>query len=253
MKKQISSIKNIKINFHYEIEKFFIEEKKITQWISKIISLHSKKPKELNIIFCNDAYLLDINKQYLQHDYYTDIITFQHDPEQVYGDLYISIDRVNDNAIELHIDAEWELLRVIIHGVLHLIGFKDKTKKEQQSIRDAEDAALAIYKQDFLLENHYYDQVYDVVSRIPVGRVTNYGAIADYLALGSARMVGWALNNLKQARDHVPAHRVVNARGELSGRLYFGENRMAQLLESEGVEIVDDKIQDFKKYFWQPE
>ena len=92
-----------------------------------------------------------------------------------------------------------------------------------------------------------------MVSTIPKGRVTNYGAISDFLALGSARMVGYALNNLKENRNHIPAHRVVNVKGELSGKLYFGGNTMQELLESEGVQIKDDKIQNLDKHFWRPE
>lgn len=99
-------------------------------------------------------------------------------------------------------------------------------------------------------EPTYYDLVYQVTRRIPVGRVSTYGAIADFLALGSARMVGWALNrNLHE----VPAHRVVNRKGELSGRAYFSPpSKMQLLLEQEGVIIKDDKVQNFKEVFWHP-
>lgn len=103
-------------------------------------------------------------------------------------------------------------------------------------------------------KNSYFEQVYEVTRLIPHGRVTNYGAIADYLALGSARMVGWALNkcNWEQA-DPVPAHRVVNRKGELSGRAAFPTPTMMQgLLENEGVKVVDNKVQDFKKLLWIP-
>lgn len=249
----MAKIKKIICDFHYIDITLQIEEKKIIQWISSVISQYTKPAKELNIIFCNDEYLLGINRQFLNHDYYTDIITFPHSEEEVYGDLYISIDRVKENAKQLKNDEELELLRVIIHGVLHLIGFKDKTKAEIKAIRLAEDEALTLYRKQFLLENHYYDQVYAVVSTIPKGRVTNYGAISDFLALGSARMVGYALNNLKENRNHIPAHRVVNVKGELSGKLYFGGNTMQELLESEGVQIKDDKIQNLDKHFWRPE
>ena len=86
---------------------------------------------------------------------------------------------------------------------------------------------------------------------IPFGRVTNYGAIADFLALGSARMVGWALN--KSSLLKIPAHRVVNSKGELSGRMQFPTpTTMQELLEQEGIEVVDHKIQNFKDVFWHP-
>ncbi len=102
--------------------------------------------------------------------------------------------------------------------------------------------------------NNYFEQVFEVTRLIPHGRITNYGAIADYLSLGSARMVGWALNKCNwQAEDPVPAHRVVNRKGELSGRGHFPHPTMMQeLLESEGVKVVDDKVQDFKKLLWIP-
>lgn len=98
----------------------------------------------------------------------------------------------------------------------------------------------------------YYEKVYEVVAAIPLGRVTNYGAIADYLALGSSRMVGWALNQCHGAVP-IPAHRVVNRLGELSGRMMFATpDLMQERLESEGVKIRDNKVVDFKHVFWHP-
>jgi len=97
----------------------------------------------------------------------------------------------------------------------------------------------------------YYDKVFRVTEAIPFGRVTNYGAIADFLALGSARMVGWALN--KCAHLSIPAHRVVNRKGELSGRNQFPHpDLMQELLENEGIEIVNNKIINFTEVFWHP-
>ncbi len=101
-------------------------------------------------------------------------------------------------------------------------------------------------------EPTYYDLVYAVVRHIPPGRVSTYGAIADYLALGSARMVGWALNNSISA-DDVPAHRVVNRKGELTGRNHWPTPTMMQeMLEQEGVKVVDNRVQDFRRKFWHP-
>ncbi len=98
----------------------------------------------------------------------------------------------------------------------------------------------------------YHEKVFSVTKKIPRGRVTNYGAIADFLALGSARMVGWALNQ-SHFREDIPAHRVVNSKGELSGRLQFTTpTLMQELLEKEGVEIVKDKVKNFKEHFWHP-
>lgn len=102
-------------------------------------------------------------------------------------------------------------------------------------------------------DSNYFEKVFFVTKNIPRGRVTTYGAIADYLALGSARMVGWALNKCNYAVENVPAHRVVNRKGELSGRNQFSTPTMMQeLLENEGVTIVKDKIVDFQKHFWHP-
>ena len=100
--------------------------------------------------------------------------------------------------------------------------------------------------------SHFYDRVYEVVRLIPYGKVTSYGAIANYLgAKRSARLVGYAMNN---AHDkNVPAHRVVNRNGLLTGKHHFqGTNLMQQLLESEGVEVYNDQIQNFKSVFWDP-
>jgi len=100
----------------------------------------------------------------------------------------------------------------------------------------------------------FFEKVYEVVRLIPYGRVTSYGAIAEYLGTkGSARMVGWAMNQAHSDTNPVPAHRVVNRIGMLSGKHHFGgSNVMQELLESEGIEIVDDQIQNFDKVFWNP-
>ncbi len=99
----------------------------------------------------------------------------------------------------------------------------------------------------------YYDLVFELTRLIPEGRVSTYGAIADSLALGSARMVGWALNKCIGPNSDVPAHRVVNRKGELSGRIHFSTpTRMQELLEAEGVEIKEDKVVNFQECFWHP-
>ncbi len=101
-------------------------------------------------------------------------------------------------------------------------------------------------------DKHYYEWVYEVTRQVPAGRVTTYGAISDYLALGSARMVGWALRQLRP-EDRVPAHRVVNHKGELSGRHHFvPPSRMQQLLEEEGTEVRDNRVADFSIRLWKP-
>ncbi len=101
----------------------------------------------------------------------------------------------------------------------------------------------------------FFQKVYEVVKRIPYGRVTTYGAIAGFLgSKGSARMVGWALNSSKYNLKSIPAHRVVNRQGLLTGKRHFGgNNTMKELLESEGITIVDDVIVDLDKVLWIPE
>ena len=100
----------------------------------------------------------------------------------------------------------------------------------------------------------FYDRVYEVVRLIPPGRVTSYGAIAAYLGSGqSSRMVGWAMNNAHGQEKYVPAHRVVNRNGLLTGKHHFGtSNAMQELLEAEGIKVEDDQILNFDKHFWNP-
>lgn len=242
------------IQFHFNIELFDFNTRKVSQWILKIIELHHKVTGDINIIFCDDKFLLEMNIKYLQHNYYTDILSFPLGSEYIDGELYISIDRVKENAIKYKEDHEWELLRVIIHGILHFLGYSDKSPKEKKIMQVKEAEALRFYKDEFIKSDHYFDQVYDMVRCIPQGKVCSYGTIANYLSLGSARMVGWALNQLKGNVTDIPAHRVVNAKGELSGRLMFGDNgeRMGKLLKKEGVLIENYKVKNLEKFFWQP-
>jgi methylated-DNA-protein-cysteine methyltransferase-like protein len=102
-------------------------------------------------------------------------------------------------------------------------------------------------------QTNFFERVYEVAKQIPYGRVTSYGAIAKFLgAARSARMVGWAMN-ASHAMEDVPAHRVVNRKGLLTGKFHFdGTNLMQQLLENEGIKVVDNQIVDFEKYFWDP-
>jgi len=102
-------------------------------------------------------------------------------------------------------------------------------------------------------KEHYFQRVYDITSLIPRGKISTYGAIADFLALGSARMVGWALNHCHSYDDIIPAHRVVNRLGELSGRLHFASpTLMQERLESEGVKIKNNKVVEMNDIFWHP-
>jgi probable rRNA maturation factor len=116
-------------------------------FISKIFKQEQCKLQSLTYIFCSDEYLLQINKASLQHDYYTDIITFDlsDSPHQITGEIYISTDRVRDNAATLGVSIKEELHRVIFHGALHLCGYKDKTPKYAKEMRAAEDKFLQRY------------------------------------------------------------------------------------------------------------
>ncbi|MDP9048146.1 MAG: MGMT family protein [Bacteroidota bacterium] len=104
-----------------------------------------------------------------------------------------------------------------------------------------------------MMDDNFFDRVYEVARLIPPGRVTSYGAIASYLGTkGSSRMVGYAMQACGKALPPVPAHRVVNRQGLLTAKFHFGGNRMEQMLESEGVKVIDDQVQDFKAHFWDP-
>ncbi|HEY5327918.1 MAG TPA: rRNA maturation RNase YbeY [Mucilaginibacter sp.] len=118
----------------------------IRQWVTSTIQAEGYKLKQLSYIFCHDNYLLQINRQYLNHDTYTDIITFDNsDIEKVIiGDIFISIDRIRENAAKLNITETDELHRVIIHGALHLLGYKDKTSVTKQKMTQKEDFYLKV-------------------------------------------------------------------------------------------------------------
>lgn len=135
------------VSFFYEETKFKIRKaKKIKLWIDKIIKQEKNLLQQVNIIFCSDSYLYEINLQHLQHDTLTDIITFDYSPQKQYiqADLYISIERVKENAKKFKISIFNEILRVIAHGIMHLIGYNDKTNKEKEIMRNKEDQYIKL-------------------------------------------------------------------------------------------------------------
>ncbi len=134
------------INYHFEdVDNLLPTPEAITTWIEKVIALHNAQLGTIQYIFCSDDYLHQINLEYLDHDTLTDIITFPYaKPPIVAGDIFISTERVADNAIDRDIPFQQELRRVIIHGILHLCGFGDKSPEESQRMRQLEDQALAI-------------------------------------------------------------------------------------------------------------
>lgn len=120
------------------------------EWLIAVAKAHNATIHEINYILVSDQYLLKLNQNYLDHDTYTDIITFPYDPDEhkdLGGDIYISIERVVENAEEYEVGFEDELARVMAHGLLHLVGFEDKTDAAQKEMRAAEDAALELRKQ----------------------------------------------------------------------------------------------------------
>lgn len=135
------------IQFVEENVKFPLPNKNLTKkWIKLVIEASQKKVGDICIIFCDDEYLLNINRQYLNHDYYTDIITFDYvEGNKISGDLFISLDTVKSNSVKFSESFELEAKRVIIHGILHLLGLKDKTETEALEMRLAENRALELY------------------------------------------------------------------------------------------------------------
>ncbi len=118
------------------------------KWLEDIILSEGKKTGEINYIFCDDEYLLKINQDYLQHDYYTDIITFDYvKGKTISGEIFVSLQRISDNASTLSRDYEEELKRVLAHGILHLAGYKDKTEEEEKEMRRMEDLYLTKFKE----------------------------------------------------------------------------------------------------------
>ena len=134
------------VHFFNEDVSYVLKDKmKLKNWVKIIIEQHQKSLGEVNFVFCSDEYLHEMNVEYLQHDTLTDIITFDYcDGNTVSGDLFISIDRVKDNASDLKIKLTDELHRVMIHGVLHLIGFKDKSQQDAATMRSQEEKSLIL-------------------------------------------------------------------------------------------------------------
>ena len=140
---------NAEISFFVEGDiqhPFLDQENEYRQWLIKVAEAEKKTVKLLNYIFCSDECLLDINIKYLGHDYYTDIITFPYQQDQfIESDLYLSIDRIEDNAKEYGETFHNELLRVMVHGLLHLMGYGDKTEEDTRIMREKEDYYIAVF------------------------------------------------------------------------------------------------------------
>ena len=114
-------------------------------WFGKICHTEGKLLGDVSVVFCSDTYLLELNKRHLQHDFFTDIITFDYsEGDRVAGDLFVSVDRVYENADAYNVSRETELHRFSVHGILHLLGYKDKTPQEVAVMREKENEALAL-------------------------------------------------------------------------------------------------------------
>jgi len=135
------------ISFHSHRISFSVKSPlKTRRWIEQVAELEQRRISSLSYIFCSDKYLLSINQKYLNHNTLTDIVTFDlAEDAEIEGEIYISVERVKENAVKYAVDFEEELHRVIIHGLLHLIGYKDKTASQKAQMRKKEQACLSLY------------------------------------------------------------------------------------------------------------
>lgn len=125
-----------------------IRRRDTTRWLRSVAALHGFTIGEVGYVFCNDEKILEVNRQYLSHDYYTDIITFDYtEGSVIHGDIFISLDTVRSNAVQQHTDYEEELHRVIVHGVLHLCGIDDKGPGQRAVMERAENDALRLWRE----------------------------------------------------------------------------------------------------------
>ncbi len=133
------------ITFHVENISFKLSNRRrLKAWIKQVVTDEAKVLGDVNYIFCSDDYLFSINKTYLNHDYFTDVITFDYSEQlAISGDIFISVDTVRTNAIEYNVSFEDELYRVMVHGILHLCGYKDSSKSESTVMREREDWHIA--------------------------------------------------------------------------------------------------------------
>ena len=134
------------ISFNYELEFTLENETHIADWLSEVIISERKDEGEINYVFCDDDYLLEINQQYLDHDTLTDIISFDYSiGNELHGDIFISIERVRENATDFNVSFEEELKRVLVHGILHYCGYKDKTAEDEKTMRLKEDEKIKMF------------------------------------------------------------------------------------------------------------
>jgi probable rRNA maturation factor len=134
------------ISFNYENDFELTNEDQYSNWVSKVIVSEYKKEGDINYIFCDDAYLLNLNETYLDHDTLTDIISFDYCVgNELHGDIFISIERVRENAVDFNVTFDEELKRVMIHGVLHYCGYKDKNDSDEALMRNKENEKIKMF------------------------------------------------------------------------------------------------------------
>lgn len=134
------------ISFNYETDFVLDNETNFSNWLSEVISSELKNEGEINYIFCDDDYLLEINQQYLDHDTLTDIISFDYSVgNELHGDIFISVERVRDNATDYNVSFEDELKRVMVHGLLHYCGYKDKSESDERLMREKEEEKMKMF------------------------------------------------------------------------------------------------------------
>jgi probable rRNA maturation factor len=134
------------ISFNYETKFELPNENEIEKWLSEVIVSESKKEGDINYIFCDDEYLHEINVKYLDHDTLTDIISFDYSiGNELHGDIFVSVERVADNAKDFNVSFDEELKRVLAHGILHFAGYKDKSEEDELLMRSKEDEKIAMF------------------------------------------------------------------------------------------------------------
>jgi len=134
------------ISFNYETDFELSDETAISDWLSQVILSESKKEGDVNYIFCDDEYLHKINVEYLDHDTLTDIISFDYSVgNELHGDIFVSVERVADNAKDFEVSFDEELKRVLVHGILHYAGYKDKSEEDELKMRQKEEEKMAMF------------------------------------------------------------------------------------------------------------
>lgn len=134
------------ISFNYETDFELLNESDFSKWLSEVILSENKKEGEINYIFCDDDYLLEINQQYLDHDTLTDIISFDYSVgNELNGDIFVSVERVKENASDYNATFQEEIQRVLVHGILHYCGYKDKTEADELVMRRKEEEKMKMF------------------------------------------------------------------------------------------------------------